>query len=89
MLKELNAQQKEIAKIVDSSMELILLVTMDILHDNPALKVEHVFLSNAIGNSFGLGVCGFNTGANNCEKAWSVRALGDKFNYYLRAGIAY
>lgn len=42
ILKELNAQQKEIAKIVDSRMELILLVTMDILHDNPALKTEVV-----------------------------------------------
>ncbi|MCA6516921.1 MAG: hypothetical protein IM577_15165 [Chitinophagaceae bacterium] len=46
------------------------------------------FMANAIGNNFGLGTC-HDTGAPYCERAWSVRSIGDNFEFYWRVNITY
>lgn len=46
------------------------------------------FVANAIGNNFGLGTC-HDTGAPYCERAWSVRSIGDNFEFYWRVNITY
>jgi hypothetical protein len=46
------------------------------------------FMANAIGNNFGLGTC-HDTGAPYCERAWSVRSIGDNFEFFWRVNITY
>lgn len=45
------------------------------------------FMANAMGDR-GLGTCA-NTGAAVCEKPWTVRTIGSKFQYFIRVNIVY
>lgn len=46
------------------------------------------FMAQAIGNNFGLGTCA-NTGASQCEKDWSIRAINGSFEYFFRINITH
>jgi hypothetical protein len=46
------------------------------------------FMANAIGNNFGLGICG-NTGASLCERDWAIRSIGNNYEYFWRVNITY
>lgn len=46
------------------------------------------FMANAIGNNFGLGICG-NTGASPCERDWAIRSIGNNYEFFWRVNITY
>ncbi|MBX9782053.1 MAG: hypothetical protein K2X48_02060 [Chitinophagaceae bacterium] len=46
------------------------------------------FMSQAIGNNFGLGTCK-DTGTPVCEREWAIRSIGSNFEYFWRVNITY